>query len=401
MNFLCDNEITQTDYYRNKFANDQLVNLFSSIIDEAEDYDGFEWKYYFPHDLFMKDKNYCIRNFYALKELLESYIIYDRVKPLYCYILYKVLIERIEVCEDNGDERYFHVPDDLRRIIFNDEELIKLCQCDEEADMQDYIDELEIISRYIENCLWDFDFLEDSVRRLVEAAVDGTLDTLGYDLNDLNEFIEIMPLDTAQRYEEFKKSICNQINIENLIVNSIESSMVSFERTVIDFFNKKETEITRDIQRYIENMLSASNIHITREFTMGRAKKKIGETDMYFYIMTNNGTRDIAVLENKNIESFKKQYFQLLGYLNPNFKFGITISINRNKTHSKAIDFILKSLSSIEGDFKVIKKDYIENTHYVISEHIVPETNKSMKVYHFILNLNDNIRKMVANEARR
>lgn len=42
-----------------------------------------------------------------------------------------------------------------------------------------------------------------------------------------------------------------------------------------------------------------------------------------------------AVLENKYIEKFTNQYNQLRGYLNPDFKFGITLSMNREMSLKK------------------------------------------------------------------
>ena len=44
---------------------------------------------------------------------------------------------------------------------------------------------------------------------------------------------------------------------------------------------------------------------------------------------------DYAVLENKYIENFTNQYNQLMGYLNPNFEFGITLSMNREMSLKK------------------------------------------------------------------
>lgn len=69
---------------------------------------------------------------------------------------------------------------------------------------------------------------------------------------------------------------------------------------------------------------------------------------------------DYAILENKYIENFTEQYNQLMGYLNPYFKFGITLSLNRKMSLSQGFDEIEKELKTIDGDFAPIniKKDW-------------------------------------------
>lgn len=78
------------------------------------------------------------------------------------------------------------------------------------------------------------------------------------------------------------------------------------------------------------------------------------------------------------------------GYLNPYFKFGMTVSINKNLTLYEAEKKITADLRSITGDFAVIDVYQAKNgEHYLLSEHVMPETKEKMRVYHFILNLSD------------
>lgn len=136
---------------------------------------------------------------------------------------------------------------------------------------------------------------------------------------------------------------------------------------------------------------------------MGRAIKKLGETDLYIYKESNGIITDYAILENKYIENFTAQYKQLMGYLNPNFKFGITLSLNKRMSLKQGFDKIENELKAIDGDFVPIniKRINESETLMIVSEHIVPETGNKMKVYHLIFQLNDKERKEVAILARK
>ena len=109
------------------------------------------------------------------------------------------------------------------------------------------------------------------------------------------------------------------------------------------------------------------------------------------------------MLENKYIENFTNQYNQLMGYLNPNFKFGITLSMNREMSLKKGFDEIENKLKNVKGTFQPIKIHRVgeKDTLMIISEHIIPETGNKMKVFHLIFQLNDKERKEVAVLARK
>lgn len=242
---------------------------------------------------------------------------------------------------------------------------------------------------------------------MVECAIKGVLPLYGLTYEELDEYIEVMPMDVAERYQKFRKNMKNialpKISTEDAIVISVQNAMKTFARRVVQHQNKKENVLTADLQEKIEDILADKyGVLISREFTIGRAITSIGEADLYFYMKSEGRTIDIAILENKKIENFKDQYFQLMGYLNPYFKFGMTVSINRNMTIAEAERKIANELRSIEGDFAVLDL-YTPKSgeHYLISEHIVPETGEKMRVYHFILNLCDSIRVNAAGKARK
>lgn len=137
---------------------------------------------------------------------------------------------------------------------------------------------------------------------------------------------------------------------------------------------------------------------------MGRALKSIGETDLYLYKEDNTGIIDYTILENKIIDKFQDQYYQLIGYLNHFFEFGITLSINRDKSLQEGYKFIIEKLNDFKGQkFEPIKigKIGIEKNYILFSEHVVPENGNRMRIYHMILQLNDKERKFAALKARK
>mgnify|MGYP000643370177 FL=1 len=142
---------------------------------------------------------------------------------------------------------------------------------------------------------------------------------------------------------EKNRGLCNSLS--EIIVMELISVIKRFQKRIVHFENRDEVEITADIQDAIAGSLNSKyDLHISREFTMGRAIKKLGETDLYIYAEKDGHVTDYAVLENKYIENFTNQYNQLMGYLNPNFEFGITLSMNREMSLKKGFDEIENKL---------------------------------------------------------
>ena len=111
--------------------------------------------------------------------------------------------------------------------------------------------------------------------------------------------------------------------------------------------------------------------------------------------------RNLAILENKEIDRFKDQYFQLMGYLNPNFQFGITVSINRRLKLFDARERIFNILNGLEGEFSPKEIHFFnQQDNGLLSKHVVPETGKIMYVYHFIMNLEDESRQAAARKTK-
>ena len=78
-----------------------------------------------------------------------------------------------------------------------------------------------------------------------------------------------------------------------------------------------------------------------------------------------------------------------MGYLNPNFTAGFTLSINKDKGWEEAFDYIFKKLEGLKekGDtfapVSIVRCVEPNRAQYAKTEHIVPETVMNMLVYHW------------------
>lgn len=340
----------------------------------------------------------CLKVLKTLRDRMQSFVFYDSLTPLQEYVLYNTIGSWIEMERCQGFDLHRTAPDYLRALI------------KAEAQEPEYVlSVIEDLGEYTDIFFEDTDFDSESLRGFVQLAIHNPerfLKEMSYE--DLDQYIEVMPADVAEEYQEFREKIkpkTQNIEIvcsEDDIVKSVYEAMKSFARRVVDHKDKGEVVLTRDLHELLVKDLVSHGVTIAREHTLGRAAKTIGETDLYFYMCNGKETIDIAVLENKVIEKFKDQYLQLMGYLNPYFKFGMTVSINKKFTIDEAEKKIASDLRSITGDFAVTDVYQPKNgEHYLLSEHIVPETKKKMRVYHFILNLSDGCRANAASEARK
>lgn len=227
-----------------------------------------------------------------------------------------------------------------------------------------------------------------------------------FQYDNLDDYIDLMDCDLRERYLEVRDSSIGgaKLSISQNIIKELLTVLKRFQKRISHFENRGEVQITADIHDNVEGILNSKyGLHISREFTMGRANKELGETDLYIYAEKHGDIVDYAVLENKYIENFKYQYNQLMGYLNHNFKFGITLSLNKNMTLKSGFDKIENELKAMEGDFRPVEIKRIgeEYTLMIVSEHIVPETGSRMKIYHLIFQLHDEERKKIAKVARK
>lgn len=404
MTFTKHSPLTPLEIDMIRFVNDNIIGIIDGVLDFVNARPDENLPSYFPRGYYSKNGHKCKDIIYVIRDILASGVIYPNLKPLYSHVLYRMLEDWIEATVDLPEMRRYFLPETLEKRIV--EEYVAPYEegSDEYNDGLFLIDELEDIEEYIEDCFEDDDFLEENIRTWVELAMSRGIDYTDFTYEEFDEYIEVMPVDVAEKYMKFREvqKDSTKLNVEDAIVLTIQDAMKKFSQRVTNHRDKKEVELTADLQEKIEDVLSVQNeVAIAREYTLGRAIKQLGETDLYFFMKDSGRTTDIAVLENKDIDNFRNQYMQLMGYLNPYFKFGITVSINKKLTLAEAISKIERELWEIEGDFAVTNVCRPDNgEHYLMSEHIVPETGEKMRVYHFILNLNDESRKEAAEIAR-
>lgn len=410
-----------------RFVVDKMLEALDIQIDMLGEADKDYYIIIFPEAYVVTHSvEECFYQVKVLRNRLASNIEYERLSPLSKYILYHALESRIDdyilayeveplrvnelgvIVNDNEEVRYI-LPKELKEKIVEEFHIDENSPTDIESENYNegfsIIWALENANDYTFYVSEDTDFLEIDIRAIVQLAVTNNpcfLSLMTYD--DLDSYMDVMPLDVLEDYKNYRKEQVHLISGENkekAVIDSILNALQSFSQRIIVHKYKGEVELTADLQERIEQVLTSKNINIAREYTLGRAKKNIGETDLYFSSVEEGRKIEIAILENKVIESFDKQYLQLMGYLNSNFLFGITLSINKNMPLNAALTFIKDKLEKVEGDFKPLEiYDGKDNLPLLVSKHKVPETGNEMAIYHFVLNLYDKEREEAALQAR-
>ena len=375
-----------------KYVNSNLRDIVRSLLDILELDQEFDLDGFFPRDYLMRKPQECRNSVYELYEIICSTNIRDFIKPKYEYLLYSIL-DWWEKCADNEDDLIINpVDDSLIKDLDND-------------DGQENLKWIQDFQKYYNICFQNHDFLPEQLNDMVLLYLNNPkLLEMAFQIN-LDDYLDLMECDLRYRYLEkrYEKNSDFCSSLSEKIVMELISVIKRFQKRIVHFEKRDEVEITADIQDAVTGPLNSKyNVLIAREFTIGRANKKLGETDLYIYAEKDGYVTDYAVLENKYIENFTKQYEQLMGYLNQDFKFGITLSLNRKMSLKEGFDKIENDLKRMKGTYQPTKIKRIggENTLMIISEHIVPETENTMKVYHLIFQLNDKERKEIAALAR-
>lgn len=364
-----------------KYVNSNLRDIVRSLLDILELDQEFDLDGFFPRDYLMRKPQECRNSVYELYEIICSTNIRDFIKPKYEYLLYSIL-DWWEKCADNEDDLIINpVDDSLIKDLDND-------------DGQENLKWIQDFQKYYNICFQNHDFLPEQLNDMVLLYLNNPkLLEMAFQIN-LDDYLDLMECDLRDRYLEkrYEKNSDFCSSLSEKIVMELISVIKRFQKRIVHFEKRDEVEITADIQDAVTGPLNSKyNVLIAREFTIGRANKKLGETDLYIYAEKDGYVTDYAVLENKYIENFTKQYEQLMGYLNQDFKFGITLSLNRKMSLKEGFDKIENDLKRMKGTYQPTKIKRIggENTLMIISEHIVPETENTMKVYHLIFQLND------------
>ncbi len=377
-----------------QYVNNNLKDIIRVLLDILETDPDFELDGFFPRDYLKRKPQECRNAVDELYEIICSKNIRDFIKPKYEYLLYAVLCWWKDCADDENDLLVHPIDDILKRDLDNDDGANIL------KGIQDY-------EEYFYICFQDHDFLPETLNSMVMLYLrNPKLLEILFQHDKLDDYIDLMECDLRERYLEVRSNQKDDLStsLPESIVMELIMVLKRFQKRIVHFENRDEVEITADIQDAIAGILNNKyGLHISREFTMGRAIKKLGETDLYIYAEKEGHIVDYAVLENKYIENFTNQYNQLMGYLNPYFQFGITLSMNRKMSLKNGFDEIENELNNIKGDFKPVKIQRIGegDTMMIISEHIVPETGNRMRVFHLIFQLSDKERKEVAALARK
>ncbi len=390
-----------------KYVNKNLEIIVRVLLDILRSDPDFELDSFFPRDYLEKKPYECRRLVDELYELICSDVIRDYIKPKYEYLLY-CIIEWWDDCTDDEEDL---LPNKL------DKKLLKEIESEESYISEDgknmTLDYITTFEWYYDICFLDHDFLPSQLSNMLTIYIRNTeLFNMIYNDVDLDDYVDLMPCDLRELYIEkqnnYKKSYEEMIKIEDDIVIEIICVLQLLELRVCEIEDRDEVEISNDIYSTLVRTLKVKfDLEITREMTIGRARKKLGETDLYIYRNNSTYKIDYAIIENKYIEKFISQYQQLLGYLNQNFKFGITISINKRLKLEDCMNKIVENLIEIknsDNDFKITKiyKPFKDFPYVIKSKHIIPEdSEREMSIYHLILNLNDDKRSEIAKSARK
>ena len=269
------------------------------------------------------------------------------------------------------------------------------------------------------------DMIRESVHRINDEFGFSADEYIAYREGNKEDFFEYETLIGSKKAGQntiYSRAFKKLINIDSIlgiikkpndrltqeVIEHMISSLASMSQRCVDLRKRNEVELTGDFQNSMESVLNAKyDLQISREYTMGRAKKKIGEADLYFFINKEGIKQDLYILENKVIDNFSAQYMQLMGYLNPNFSAGITLSINKEKGWEEAYDYIIDKLTVMKNTeekfapISIERKRGANGTKYVKTEHVVPETGLTMAVYHLVLQLSDEDRLRAARKARK
>ena len=96
----------------------------------------------------------------------------------------------------------------------------------------------------------------------------------------------IRECDLRERYLEVRhmSENRNHTSLSQNIIMELCSVIRRFQKRIPHFEKRGEVQITADLHDSVEGILNSRyGLSVAREFTMGRAIKKLGETDLYIY----------------------------------------------------------------------------------------------------------------------
>jgi hypothetical protein len=180
-----------------------------------------------------------------------------------------------------------------------------------------------------------------------------------------------------------------------ILVNSITNAIISRENDPSRLKeNTTERQFCDDIRDIVAEGIKDTGMCIHREKPAGFAKKSIGETDLFVDSYMGGEKVNIAVGEVKEWGSFKRQVQQLFGYMDRHTLIGFTIVLNKNHALEKIQNEMVEILVELGGGI-------VQNQNIIISEHVQTESQKPIRIYHFIANAYCEARRQMAIDARK
>lgn len=402
-------EKTPVDYKVIEYINDNIKAMIEVYRDYLYMDDGFDLyqklEGVFPRQFLNRNKNVCEELIEELYEIITSQIVRDYIKPKYEFVLYYIMKWWVDVQDNEEDYIPIKISKELEKDIKENSNYM------DEYGENIVLKQIKEIDNYFEFCFDDYDFLPESLDSIVLLYLKNP-EVVKKLLNiDLDDYIEFMSADLRELYLEKSNEKSVEYEgikgwAEELLIKELYNSLKILKSHVVEIVDKSEVEISNEIFRMNKFLFKKCyGVELEREAEIGHAKKKLGETDLYIYI---NGDEyiNIAIGENKVLNRFNEAYGQVLGYLNHDFKFGFTISINKDKDIIDAYDYIIKKLKVNKySNFEII--DIVElplgeEYRYLLkSVHRIPEDReRTMNIYHLILDLNTKFRKAIAIESR-
>ncbi|WP_346889649.1 hypothetical protein [Clostridium sp. UBA1056] len=407
--FLFKEKLTQTDYKVTEYINENLKSMVEVYIDYLRENDGFELieklEPIFPRDYLKRKPQECENIVEELYEIIIKHNIRDYIKPKYEYALYHIIHWWIDIQDNEEDYIPRKVDVKLREEIENNEDY-----WDEENNV--ILMAIGNVKNYLDFCFEDQDFLPEFLDNAVSLYLTSPeVVNIMFQYEDLDDYIDLMSVDIRELYLEKRGEMKRNIEkepqyTEEKIIKELYNIITQINNQATEMQNKDEVELSNEIFRMSKRLFKCMfDLEVERESTIGCSMKKLGENDIYIY-MNNDKFINVAIGENKVIEKFSDAIGQVLGYLNPTFNFGFTISINRKKLIRDAYTFIYDKLGKERyKDFPVkelVKEPFGEEYRYIIkSVHDIPEdSTRTMNLYHLILDLNIEYRRKVAIESR-
>jgi len=331
-----------------------MIDVLIALLDEEDEDNKTFVEFFLPIGYIKRDYKEGRLLFDELLELIKSSNMRDFIKPKYEYLLYSILEWWEDFCDN--DEKYllqYELDITLLEKIKNEPQYLG------EYGENTILEAVTNFKQYYLFCFYDHDFLPEMVESLVATYLNDRsyFEKVFSDI-DLDDYLVIMPNDLSELYVEKKEKISKKSKsividkqiFEDQIIMEISFCLTLLEQRIIEIESRDEVEISNDIYHGLVRVLSVKfDLQCAREMPIGRAIKKLGETDLYIYQNTSKTRKDWCIIENKVIEKFEDQYKQLLGYLNNNFEFGVTISISKNKNLEDAVNFIENKLFSLKN----------------------------------------------------